>query len=150
MDLEFEARCTAQLKSPLMVGAGPLGIRMVFQVVEGELSGPRIKARVVGAGADWVLVGSDNWARMDVRAQFETEDGAVLYAQYHGLIEMNDATVRALAEGTPTEFTDHYFRITPRLETGGEGYEWVNQALFVGQGRFLPGLGLEYEIYRIV
>ncbi|GAA3265665.1 DUF3237 domain-containing protein [Dactylosporangium vinaceum] len=149
MDLQFEARCTAQLRPPMMVGAGPLGVRMVFEVVDGTLSGPRIEAKVLPAGADWVLMGPDNWARMDVRAQFETADGAIIYAQYHGLIEMTDASVRAIAEGTESRYEDHYFRVTPRLECGAEQYAWVNQALFVGEGRFTAGLGLEYTIYRV-
>jgi hypothetical protein len=149
MDLQFEALCSAQLRPPMMVGAGPLGVRMVFEVVDGTLTGPRINAKVLPAGADWVLMGPDNWARMDVRAQFETLDGAIIYAQYHGLIEMTDASVRAIAEGTESGYDDHYFRVTPRLECGAEGYEWVNQALFVGEGRFTAGLGLEYKIFRI-
>jgi uncharacterized protein DUF3237 len=150
MELEFETLCTAQLRPPMMVGAGPLGVRMVFEVIDGTLAGPRINAKVLPAGADWVLIGPDGWARMDVRAQFETDDGAVIYAQYHGLIEMTDASVRAIGEGTPSDYTDHYFRVTPRLETGAEGYQWVNQALFVGTGRFTEGLGLEYQIFRVV
>jgi hypothetical protein len=149
MELVLEAVCSAQLKPPVMVGAGPYGVRMVFEVVDGELTGPRIAAKVLPAGADWVLIGHDNWARMDVRAQFETGDGAVIYAQYHGLIELTDAASRALTDGAATEFGDHYFRVTPRLETGSTEYEWVNQALFVGEGRFTGGLGLEYRIYRV-
>jgi hypothetical protein len=149
MDLEFEATCRVTLNPPIMVGAGPLGVRMVFEVGEGELTGPRINAKVLPAGADWVLMGPDEWARMDVRAQFETDDGAVIYAQYFGLIELTDPAVRAISEGAGTEFEDHYFRVTPRLETGSEDYDWVNHALFAGEGRFTPGLGLEYRLYRL-
>ncbi|HEV2343639.1 MAG TPA: DUF3237 domain-containing protein [Actinocrinis sp.] len=149
MDLQFEATCTATLNPPLLVGAGPFGVRMVFSVADGALSGPRINGKVLPAGADWALMGQDGWARMDVRAQFETDDGAIIYAQYHGLIEMNDAAAAAIAQGEATAFEDHYFRIVPRLECGAEEYAWVNQALFVGEGRFTAGLGLEYRLYRL-
>ncbi len=149
MDLIYEGSCTVNLHPPMTVGAGPHGVRMIFAVGDGTISGPRINAKVLPAGADWVLIGPDNWGRMDVRAQFETGDGAIIYAQYHGLIEMTDPVARALAEGSGTQFEDQYFRIAPRLETGAPAYEWVNQALFVGEGRFTPGLGIEYRLFRL-
>jgi hypothetical protein len=47
-----------------------------------------------------------------------------------------------------SSFADQYFRSTPRIETGDERYAWVNQTVFVAQGRLIPG-GVEYEVYRV-
>ncbi|WP_330250295.1 DUF3237 domain-containing protein [Nocardia sp. NBC_00565] len=149
MELKFEGEVTASLHPPRMVGNTPHGIRMFIEVGEGKLEGARINGRVLPGGGDWVLIGTDQWARADVRVQFETDDGAIIYAQFDGLIEMTDAVQTAFADGVPTAFEDQYFRVLPRLETGDPDYEWVNQTLFVGEGRFTEGFGLQYRFYRI-
>ena len=55
----------------------------------------------------------------------------------------------AIGTGAATDFEDHYFRTNPRLETGDPRYAWVNQTMFVGKGHVLPGLLIEYDIYRV-
>ena len=52
-----------------------------------------------------------------------------------------------MSDGT-TEFGDHYFRATPRLETGDERYSWVNTTLFVAEGRVTES-GVEYRVFRV-
>jgi hypothetical protein len=52
--------------------------------------------------------------------QVKTHDGAHLYIQYSGLLEMNAAVGGALASGAGTDYGDQYFFTTPRLETGDE------------------------------
>jgi hypothetical protein len=147
MDLVHEFTFQAQLGGTHVPGPGPLGTRVVVSVTGGWARGERISGSVVGAGADWALVGPDGFNRLDVRAQIETGDGAVLYLSYTGLLEMNDAVRQALAGGE-TQFGDHYYRITPQIETGHPDYAWVNTTVFVGRGRFVEG-GVEYEVYRV-
>jgi len=114
------------------------------------LEGERLEGRVLGGGGEWFLVGPDGFGRIDVRIQFETVDGAHIYVQYVGLLELNEA-VQAFITGQreETEFGDQYFRIAPRLETGDPRYAWVNQTLFVAEGRGYPGYGVEYRVYRV-
>jgi len=147
MELVHEFTLQAHLGETLMPGAGPLGTRAVVSVTGGSAQGERINGSVVGAGADWAVIGPDGYGRLDVRVQVRTDDGAVLYIAYTGLLEMNDAVQRALAGGE-TAFDDQYFRTTPVIETGDARYAWVNTTLFVGRGRMLTD-GVEYEIYRI-
>jgi hypothetical protein len=131
-----------------MVGNGPYGARVFFQVTEGKATGARVNGTFVGGGGDWLLIGADGWGRLDVRSQIETDDGALLYLTYNGVLELTDdvmAATQRMAE--ETGFDDQYFRMTPRLETGDERYAWVNQTVFVGRGRLIPG-GVEYEVYR--
>jgi hypothetical protein len=71
----------------------------------------------------------------------------VLLLTYTGSLELNER-VRAAFAGAETGFDDHYFRTHVRLECGDERYAWVNHALFVGEGRMLPG-GVEYHVYRV-
>jgi len=58
-------------------------------------------------------VGPDGFGRIDVRAQIETEDGAIVYLQYQGLLHMNEKVQAAINNGTGTEFNDQYFRSHP-------------------------------------
>jgi hypothetical protein len=63
---------------------------------------------------------------------------------------MNDNVQAAMAAGEGTDFGDQYSYIAPRFETGDERYAWLNQSVFVGQGRVYPGYGVEYNVQRLV
>jgi hypothetical protein len=147
MKLLDEFTCNAQLKAPLPIGAGPIGTRMVYEVIGGEIHGDRLRGEILGGG-EWALIGPDGFLRVDVRAQAETHDGAYLYIQYTGLLGMNDAVQGALASGKGTDFGDQYFFTNPRIETGDERYAWLNRTFFVGEGRILPDLAVEYRVWR--
>jgi hypothetical protein len=148
---EFEYH--ANLDPPQDVGVGPFGQRLVVPVPGGELVGDRLKGSFVGSAGDWLLAGADGFGRLDVRATLETSDGALIYFQYFGLLELTPGITGVLEGGdTPTNFGDQYFFTNPRLETGDERYAWVNQTFFVGQGRLTPGPSgprVEYQVYRL-
>ena len=76
-------------------------------------------------------------------------EAATVYIQYYGLIEINEKIQAAMASSEGTDFNDQYFRTTPRFETGDPRYAWLNQSVFVGEGRFYPGFGVEYRVYRV-
>ncbi|RKZ77982.1 MAG: DUF3237 domain-containing protein [Gammaproteobacteria bacterium] len=147
MNLVQEFTMSAMLKPPLPIGAGPIGTRMYYDVIDGEIVGDRLRGKVLGGG-EWALIGPDGCLRVDVRLQGETHDGAHLYIQYVGLLELNEAVQGALASGGGTEFGDQSFFTNPRIETGDERYAWANKTFFVGEGRILPGLGVEYRVWR--
>jgi hypothetical protein len=150
MELIQEFTYNATLKPPLEVGPGPFGNRMYFEVIEGRVEGERLKGSVLGGGGDWILAGADGLGRVDVRAQFKTDDGAAVYAQYNGLLELNQTVQEAMAgAGSGTDYADQYFRTTPRFETGDERYAWLNQSVVVAEGHLLPGLAVEYRVYRV-
>ena len=147
MNFVEEFTVAATLKPPLPIGAGPIGTRMYYEVTGGTLTGERLRGKLLGGG-EWALIGPDGFLRIDVRLQVETHDGALLYIQYVGLLELNDAVQGALEQGTGTDYGDHYFFTNPRIETGDERYAWVNTTFFVGEGHILPGLGVEYRVSR--
>jgi hypothetical protein len=130
-------------------GPGPLGMRLVASLSGGTVTGERISGTMQGAGADWLLIGPDGYGRVDVRVQIVTDDGAAIYVQYLGLLEMNKAVGRATVDPTAeTGFGDQYFRTTPRFETGDERYTWLNTSVFVAEGRIATD-GVEYQVYRV-
>jgi len=147
MKLVEECSFKAMLKPPVPIGAGPIGTRMYYDVIGGEVTGERLRGKVLGGG-EWALIGPDGFLRIDVRVQVETHDGAYLYIQYVGLLGLNDAVQRALATDGGTDYGDQYFFTNPRMETGDPRYAWVNTTFFVGEGRILPGLGVEYRVWR--
>ena len=146
--LVYEFSYQAQIKPPLDVGPGPFGHRMIFEVTGGTVEGERLSGTMLSGGGEWFLAGADGFGRIDVRAQVTTHDGAHIYFQYFGILELNEAVMNAIGGGE-TDFEDQYFRTNPRLETGDPRYAWVNQAVFVGKGHVLPGLLVEYDVYRV-
>jgi hypothetical protein len=151
MNLEYEFSHRATLKPALAVGPGPYGTRLFVEVTGGSVEGNRLKGKITTGGGDWLLAGADGFGRLDVRAQFVTEDGAAIYVSYFGILEMNEKVQQALADPEhSTDYRDHYFRSAPRFETGDPRYAWLNQATFVAEGHILPGRTVEYKVYRVV
>jgi hypothetical protein len=152
MNLECKSEFSfkVSLNPPVDFGAGPLGQRLYFEVTDGVATGERFNARAVGGGGDWIVVGPDGYGRIDVRLQFETDDGAHVYLQYFGLLEINQVVGQAMATGAGTSYEDQYFRTTPRFETGDPRYAWMNQGVFVARGRLCEGGGVEYEVSRVL
>ena len=147
MKLVQECSFTAMLKPPVPIGAGPIGMRMYYDVSGGDVTGERLRGTILGGG-EWALIGPDGFLRVDVRLQVETHDGAYIYIQYVGLLGLNDAVQRALETSGGTDYGDQYFFTNPRMETGDPRYAWVNTTFFVGEGRIRPGLGVEYRVWR--
>ena len=106
-----------------------------------------MRGKVLGGG-EWALIGPDGFLRVDVRLQIETHDGAYLYVQYVGLLELNEAVQRATETQSGTDFDDQALYTNPRFETGDPRYSWLNTTFFVGEGRLIPGLGVEYRVWR--
>ena len=104
MKLEPLMNYHANLLPPLEVGKGPFGNRVIVEVDGGEFEGPRLKGTIRKAAcADWLMFDDDGNGHLDVRATFETHDGAYIYVQYFGHIIVTPAFQAALAgEGETT------------------------------------------------
>ena len=149
MELTLEFTYEAELGESLMIGNGPYGTRLSVSVAGGWAKGDRISGTLVGGGGDWALIGPDGYARLDVRGQIRTDDGALLYITYGGVMEINERVMAALASPeVETSYDDQYYRATPRIETGDERYAWANQTVFLSKGR-ITRKGVEYEVYRV-
>ena len=96
-----------------------------------------------------IAAGEDGFGRPDVRLQFVTDDGAVILLHYTGLVQMNEAFTRAADAGEATRFDDHYMRMMMSFDTGAPQYAWLNQHLFVAEGRLCGKDLLEYRVYRL-
>lgn len=148
MKLEHLMDYEAQLKPGVAVGRGPLGNRTFAEVTAGEFSGPRLKGKLLSGGGDWILVDDQGIGNVDVRLIFQTDDGAHIYVQYLGTLEMNEKVIAAVTSGGETEFGDTYFMVAARFETGDERYAWLNSKVCVCQGRIKQG-GVAYRAYTV-
>ncbi len=149
MKLEPLMTLHADLKTPVDVGKGPRGVRTIFDVAGGSFEGTRLRGKVLPSGGDWLLIDEEGVGRLDVRATLETEDGARIYVQYHGVIVMNEKVGAAMAGSGETEYGDTYFMTQPRFETGDSRYAWLNRVVAVAEGRVLPS-AVAYRIYELV
>jgi hypothetical protein len=133
---------------PLETTTGaPLGARQYWQMSDAELEGPRIRAHAPYVGGDWMRVGPDGIGRPDVRVQLVTDDGAVVLLHYAGLVRATDSFDKAAATGGTTGLDEQTMRMSLSFETGAEYYAWLNQSLFIAEGRLHDGW-VEYQGYR--
>jgi hypothetical protein len=153
LTLEGDWLCDVELvaaaDSPGIIDS-PWGATSVGYIEEGEFRGPALNGRVLPGGGDWPAVSNDgeNSFQVNVRAVWETDDGALIYVQYYGFIAVPPQHLSqpdALAALDPAEY---YFRTAPTFRTGDERYLWLNKMLAVGIGRFTEN-GLGYRIFRI-
>lgn len=151
--LAHEFTYRTAVAGPHEVGEGPYGIRHYYEMTDGVIEGARLTGRTLGSAGDWMLVGADGFLRMDVRLQILTNDGAVLCARYRGPAEANARLRQSIASGQPTSFAEQRIRTCWELESGDARYAWVNQSIFVGEGRFCPAgaeaSGFEHRIHRV-
>ena len=149
MRTEFLFKYYVNLGEGLEVGEGPYGKSLIVEVNGGGFEGENFNGKIRDAGcADWLTM-EDKFGHLDVRATFETNDGAFIYVQYSGLLELTPAIQEALKTGKgETEFGDQYFFTHISMQTGDPRYDWVNHVLCVGEGRERIGR-VEYNVYKI-
>jgi hypothetical protein len=139
----------ADLEAPDVVGPGPFGERQVCVGKGGKVAGERLSGALRPGGGDWLLVGADGYARLDVRGTIQTDDGALIYVSYLGVLELSERAMQALTQGPATEYGEVRFLTQPRFETGDPRYAWLNTAVCVAQGRLHPGPAVEYQVYEV-
>lgn len=139
----------ATLSEPEIIGPVAEGLRLNIYVTGGEAFGPKIKGRVLPVGADWLTIRTDGVGVINVRATFETDDGALIYAYYTGLADMGPDGYKAFLEGAPPPESIN-LRIRPNFQTAHPEYQWVNRAFCVGIGKvFLAKGEASYDVYQI-
>jgi len=138
----------ADLEAPQGIPGGPMGERQIFIVKGGTIEGPKIKGTVLPGGGDWATRRADGVLQLDVRATVKTDDGAMIYATYSGLIDGTMETITAAATGADPPLGDYYFYTNPMFQVGAEKYAWLNRVVALGRGRIVPG-GVEYRVWAV-
>lgn len=140
----------ATLTQPEIIGTVPDDIRANFYVTGGEVwapDGTKI-GKVRAVGGDWMTIRRDGKGVLDVRATVETNDGALLYAVYNGLVDLGpDGYENLLAGRLPDKAP---VRAAPRIATSSAAYAWVNGCQFIniGEVQFNKGI-VTYDVYAL-
>lgn len=147
--MEHICSYTATLHTPFeVIGETPLGLRVNAYVSGGEVSGPRMKGRILPVGGDWLTVRSDGVGVLDVRATLQCDDGALVYIGYQGVIELGpDGYARMLAGDPPPRAP---IRAVPRFITSHPDYLWLNrlQCVNIGEADFTTA-SVSYDVYAL-
>jgi hypothetical protein len=107
---------------------------VIGEVTGARAEGERFTANLKGnAAADWLRVSPEGYGTLDVKITLETDDGAIVYADYSGRLQFDTMTVYA----------------TPLFHTGDERYAWMNRIQAVSKGTFQPDGTLVYEIFEL-
>lgn len=100
----------------------------------GWVKGPGISGKFVAPGGDWITVTPAGVARLDARIVIETDDGALIYMTYGGIVVSSKEAGEALGRGeVVTDKTWPYFVIAPTFRTSSEKYDWLNKVQAVGK-----------------
>lgn len=134
-------------RHPEVIGDTPDGLRINFYLGRGGRAvGPRFNAIVDHHGGDWMRIRPDGVGIVDLRATFETSDGAVIVADYSGTFELGENGYRnALANVFPSR---PRVQLAPRLLTASPRHAWVNRLQFIGLGYVeMDRLLVQYDLY---
>jgi hypothetical protein len=126
----------------------PIGTRMNFIIKEGSVKGPKIEGEFLRGGGDWLLIGVDGVARLDVRATIRTTDGALIYVTNSGKSFMSSSITRRFLRGDKVPWTKIYARSSPLFETGAGDYLWMNSAVCIAYNE-ISLQSVHYRIYRV-
>lgn len=110
------------------------GAVRIAPVTGGTFAGPGIRGTVRPGGADWITQVSGH-SSLDVRITLETDDGAVIYMTYTGVVRRGDDGV--------------YWRVRPVFSTASEKYDWLNHIVAVGKNKPVQGK-VAYDVFRIL
>ena len=102
-------------------------------LVGGEISGPRLRGRVVPwSGGDWPRIWSSGLIEFEAHYMLEAEDGAPIYVHNRGLAWSSPDVVARIEAGQHVASNETYCRITPRFEAPAGPHDWMNRTIFVG------------------
>ena len=99
----------------------------------GWVKGARIKGALIAPAADWVRIMPDGSVRNDVRATIKTDDGALIYITYNGIVSRSKEVTERLAAGNVITAADEYFVTAPTMQTSSRTYSWLNHVHCIGK-----------------
>jgi hypothetical protein len=99
----------------------------------GWAKGPRFHGTLIAPAADWIRSMPGGNLRQDVRLTIKTDDGALIYVTYNGIINRSKTVAQRAAGGGRLTPADEYFLTAPTMETSSKAYLWLNRVQCVGK-----------------
>ena len=103
IETEYLGTLRVATEPPQMAGA-----RMIYNVTNCTLQGPKIMAACVPPSANWTTPMLDGFIRLDFRATLKTDENEFIFMEGGGFI------------------TDGHSIATPRFMTNSKTYGWLN------------------------
>jgi hypothetical protein len=125
--------------------ATSLGTRMIAVIDHGTVEGPRLRGEFLPGGGDWITIGSDRVARLDVRATIRTHDDELVFVTVTGRATLSDEAIGRLWAGETVGWEEMHARSAPLFETGADRYAWLNSTVAIAVNE----LSLDHVAYRI-
>jgi hypothetical protein len=137
LELVSLGRLTLRMRPEVTLRGTPVGSRVIVQFTEIRWEGERLAGQQRGqVAADWLSVGPENTAILEIRFCIETPDGAVIYVHGHG---RTDAAT--FNQGSPIFFS-------PFFETNAPQYAWLNRVAAVARGT-VDGDRVTFEVGEV-
>ena len=128
-----------------MQGSAP---RFTYVVERGVVEGPLLRGELAPGEGDWVMVGADSVARLDVRATLRTHDGHLVHVTNTGRARLDDAARGRFLAGELVARDEAYARSAPLFETGADEYAWLSSAVTVAVNQ-LSLTHVDYLIFLV-
>lgn len=146
--LEHAFTYVVTVQPPEVLGPVPDDIRINFYAADGKVWGPKCQGKLRPVGGDWMVLRRDGVAVLDVRITIETDDGALLFVTYEGVVDFGpDGYANFLKGQIPERMA---VRAAPRIATAHPAYAWMNRCQFLAIGEAQPmAHTITYEIYAV-
>lgn len=136
--LEPLGQLQMKMKQIVVMRNSPAGSRVVVEFSQIQWDGDRISAKQVGnVAGDWLSVGPEGTAMLEIRFCVQTDEGDQVYVQGAG--RADSATFN---QGSPLYFS-------PFFETNAPDYIWLNQVAAVAKG-VVEGDTVVFELFQVV
>jgi Protein of unknown function (DUF3237) len=137
-----------QLNPPEIIGPVPEGIRANIYTQSGTVTGEKIQGILRPVGGDWVTVRADGVGITDVRGTIETQDGALIYMTYTGVLDLGEDGYQKFLQGELP--TNAQIRNAPRFQTAHPNYLWLNrlQAVSIAEINFTT-FTADFDVYAL-
>lgn len=121
---EYLMTYVALLEEPYVIDSGLL----IANVKPGGWAkGPRISGTFIQPGGDWLRTLPSGAARLDVRATLKTDDGALIFISYNGILQNSAESAEKMFKGELLTTKDiPYFITAPTFQTSSPKYAWLN------------------------
>jgi hypothetical protein len=147
-ELLHVADLVIRIAEPLEIGRISGNLRRVIPIAGGEVSGPRIRGKVLAGGADYQIMRADGVTDLHARYVIELAERGLIYVENSGIRYGPPDLIEKLRLGEAVDPALIYFRTTPRFETAAPGYEWLMQHLFVCSGARFPDR-VELRLFQV-
>jgi hypothetical protein len=118
----------------------------------GWFKGPKISGTSVAPGGDWLRAMPGGSFRLDVRGTIKTDDDALVYIAYNGIISQSKESFDRLMKGETLTSKDLYFITAPTMQTSSDKYAWLNhvQCVYkIAEVKMGENAFVKYDVYIV-